>query len=155
MSRKTSFFLDEKSEAFLKARDRGPKTFTSARTRPHGQRSVFVRDVFRRYDEICAEELPDLTQEEWQLIVEGSKEWSPPPEATSMVLVTSMLDAARRQDGGEKLFRKLLNLSPAARIAIVDSVEQYWAAAAHGKKPPLPGTPSDRAGSAAKKAVHS
>jgi hypothetical protein len=130
MPKKTSFLLDDATEAIIAARNRAPDAH-----RAHGQRSIIMRSVLHRYDEICQEEEPSLSDEEWTLLTEAGRGWmAPGAGASSTVLIASLVEAGRRQPNNDRLLRKLLNLSAAQRVAIIDRVERHWASFAGGDK---------------------
>lgn len=132
MPYKTSIYLDEVTERILAARD--PELSTHRR---HGRRSQLLREFARRYDEICQNDLPQLAEDEWKVIIEAGKGWATDENtAAASVLVGAVLDACRRAPGGSALVKKLLNLSAAERIAVVDFVERYWAAKAKNESTP-------------------
>jgi hypothetical protein len=134
MPHKTSIYLDEVTERILAARD--PELSTHRR---HGRRSQLLREFARRYDEICQNDLPELHDDDWEVILEAGKGWTTDENpAPASVLVGTVLDACRRAPGGAALVKKLLNLTAGERIAIVDFVERYWAAKAKNEALPSP-----------------
>ncbi len=140
MPRKTSIYLDETIEGILAVREGAPP-----KTRRHGRRSQIIATLLRRYDELCHEDLPALSPEEWSNLISAGRTWSAPSEgATSSVLVTTLIEATKRLPAGEQnngLVTKILSFTPGQRLAIVDFVERYWAAKDRGgPSPAIPGT---------------
>jgi hypothetical protein len=132
MSRKTSVYVDRAGEAIVTARDFERET---AAIKRHGRRSLLFREMLRRYDEICRTDLPDLTEIEWNALVEAGESWRL-DDIDSGVRFGRLITAAGRN---ERLLKKLFDLGQAHRIAIVDYIERYWAAKArHEAAPPLP-----------------
>ena len=72
MPRKTSIYVDANSEAILAARD-GARS----EIRRHGRRSLIFRELIRRYDDICRRaDPPDLTEPEWNVLVQAGERWA-------------------------------------------------------------------------------
>jgi hypothetical protein len=138
--RKTSFYLDDDIEAILAAREGAPP-----KTRRHGQRSKLITLLLRRYEEVCQEDLPKLTPEEWRTILDASRSWSAlaAENATSSVLITTLVEATKRLPAAEQnkeLVQKVVAMTPGQRLAITDFVERHWAALERGDAaPPVPG----------------
>ena len=130
-AKKTSFLLDATSEAILGARDRAPGA-----ERAHGQRSIIVREILRRYDEICRDEMPELSAEEWKLVRSIGRDLEGSESAGSVtVLVATMLRMFGRKPEGETLIQKVLGLRTSQQVALLDAVERYWASVARGEEP--------------------
>jgi Arc/MetJ-type ribon-helix-helix transcriptional regulator len=124
--RSTSILLDDATKALLNERDPVPRAGDGVPTmaRALGNRSEIIREAVRRYDEICRKELPALTMEEKRLLREAGRR-GPPPGPTSFGI---LLDEVRRQGAeGEQLMMRILALSSAQQIALLDDVERYWA----------------------------
>jgi hypothetical protein len=137
MARKTSLYLDPAGDSILAARGAA-----AAAIKRHGRRSLILRELMRRYDEICRGDPPDLTDAEWSALVEAGETWHSETDIDAGVRWARLLDAANRN---EPLGQKLLALGPAHQIAIVDYIERYWAAKArHDLLPPLPGRKDPR-----------
>jgi hypothetical protein len=120
----TSILLDDATKALLNERDSVPREEGAPNMRALGKRSEIIREAVRRYDEICRREMPDLTPEEKKLLREAGR-GGPPPGPTSFGI---LLDGIRRQGpAGEKLMMRILALSSAQQIAVLDEVERYWA----------------------------
>jgi hypothetical protein len=131
MAGKTSLFLDDSSERILSSRDSAPNA-----SRRLGLRSQILREVLRRYDDICSAALPELPDEEWQFLTESARTWTGSIE-TATTRLASLCDACQRQRR-ERLFKKLMGLTVTERVALVDLIERYWAAKARGERPAAP-----------------
>jgi hypothetical protein len=133
MPRKTSIYVDANSEAILAARD-GARS----EIRRHGRRSLIFRELIRRYDDICRRaDPPDLTEPEWNVLVEAGERWAEQTDIDAGVRWGRLLAVPGRN---ERFLKKLLELGPAAQIAAVDYIERYWAAKSRNETlPALPG----------------
>ena len=129
MARKTSIYVDAAGDAILAARDSG----LAPLVKRHGRRSLIFRELLRRYDEICRNDIPDLTESEWSLLLKAGETWGGKEDIDSGVRMGRLLTAANRN---ERLVRKLLDLGHAHHIAIVDFIERYWTAKARSEEPP-------------------
>jgi hypothetical protein len=132
MARKTSIYVDAAGDSILAARDSG----TAPLVKRHGRRSLIFRELLRRYDEICRNNIPDLSESEWALLLKAGEPWTVREDIDSGVRVGRLLTAAHKN---ERLMRRLLDLGHAHRISLVDFIERYWAAKARSEEPlPLP-----------------
>ncbi len=132
MAHKTSLYLDEVTEQILAARD--PEVSGHRR---NGRRSQLLRQLAKRYDEICQKDLPKLSDDQWQIILDAGRGWTADEnQSPTSVLVGTVVEACSRVPKGNELVKKLMQLSVGERIAIVDYVERYWVAKA--KKETLP-----------------
>lgn len=136
---KTSVYLDGSTRKILSAREGVPPE-----ARRHGRRSRILRDLLIRYDEICRRDLPNLTTDEWKVLIAAGRVWAstaegllaPPP-------IPSLVDTVNRVSPDQvdpaaraKLLPKLLHLSCGQQVAAVDYVERYWAATERSEVPP-------------------
>jgi hypothetical protein len=133
MPRKTSIYVDANSEAILAARD-GARS----EIRRHGRRSLIFRELIRRYDDICRRaDPPDLTEPEWNVLVEAGERWAEQTGIDAGVRWGRLLAVPGRN---ERFLKKLLELGPAAQIAVIDYIERYWAAKSRNETlPAFPG----------------
>jgi hypothetical protein len=123
----TSILLDDATKAILDERDPVTRSDDGVpfAARPQGNRSLIIREALRRYDEICRKEMPALAAEEKKLLREAARAGPAAPGATSFGI---LLDAVRRQSpAGEQLMMRILSLSSAQQVAVLDDVERYWA----------------------------
>jgi hypothetical protein len=104
MARKTSLYLDPAGDSILAARGAA-----AAAIKRHGRRSLILRELMRRYDEICRGDPPDLTDAEWSALVEAGETWHSETDIDAGVRWARLLDAANRN---EPLGQKLLALPP-------------------------------------------
>jgi hypothetical protein len=101
--------------------------------RTHGNRSAAVSRIIERYDELCRRSLPDLSDAEWGLIRDACRSLPTNTVTAALYLPPQVADAIKA-DGldakwgvdGAWLVAKLQALDYAARIALIDAVEQYW-----------------------------
>jgi hypothetical protein len=115
----TSILFDDASDLILKERDPEPDAGPSK-----GNRSVIIREVLRRYDQICRKELPPLSPEEKKLLREAGRKGGA-PKPTSF---TTLMDVLRRLGAaGEQLERRILGFPAVQQIAVLDDVERHWA----------------------------
>ena len=109
MPRKTSIYVDANSEAILAARD-GARS----EIRRHGRRSLIFRELIRRYDDICRRaDPPDLTEPEWNVLVQAGERWAEQTDIDAGVRWARLLAAPGRN---ERFLKKLLELGPAAQL---------------------------------------
>jgi hypothetical protein len=125
MARKTSIYVDETTDKILAARD-GEKTTT----RRHGHRSQIFREMIRRYDELCRNDVPDLTETEREVLLQAGSTWATSNDnGNGAVRMGSLFGAAT----DSALLKKLLGFSSGQRFALIDYIERYWAAKARGE----------------------
>lgn len=129
MPRKTSFYVDDVSEAIVAARDVAPSS-----VRRLGRRSLLFREVLRRYDAICRTDLPALSSEEWSLLLTAGAGWA--AESVTVSTRLGLLFGAAHAAGLEPLIRKLVTLTAGESTALIDFIERHWAAKARGDAPP-------------------
>lgn len=131
MARKTSLYIDDAGLEILGARDyeRSPAA------RRQGRRSAILREVLRRYDEICRNDLPELAEADWAALLEAGSDWMGKEDVDAAVRMGRLMTAAAARKN-ERLMRKLFDLGPAHRITVIDFIERYWAAKRRGDQPP-------------------
>jgi hypothetical protein len=134
MARKTSIYVDDLADKILAARD-GEKTAT----RRHGRRSQIFREMIRRYDEMCRNDVPELSEAEWDLLLQAGSNWAT-TDINGAVRMGALFGAAT----DSALLKRLLALSSGQRFALIDYIERYWAAKARGEAiPEIPGQHSE------------
>ena len=110
------------------------KTLQLIQERTQRSRSETIRDIVKRYVEVCRRHRPDLERKEWYLIVDAfngtiiDEQFALPNLAAQIEDAIALDDADKRHAvDGEALLRKLRNLTYAEKLAVVDIVDRFWA----------------------------
>jgi hypothetical protein len=115
---KTSFILDEPSLAILVDRERSAEVQLGR----GGKRSDLIRELLRRYDEMCRAELPALSRDERTTLLEAGRAIRGPGDA-----LRSLFEGLRRHAEGDKILQRMKGLSATQQVAILDFVERELA----------------------------
>jgi hypothetical protein len=101
------------------------------------------------HDDICRRaDRPDLTEPEWNVLVQAGERWAEETDIDAGVRWGRLLAVPGRN---ERFLKKLLELGPAAQIAVIDYIERYWAAQSRNETlPAFPGRSGAREPTAAR-----
>ena len=133
--KKISITLDDESLARL-----------AVRTHDDGARSEMIQRIVSRYEELTRRDLPKLSVGEWRLCADAlngtwlRESWSIAGVWLEIAdgIKMNMLDEKFEVDG-PALIEKLGKFTFGQTVALVDTVERYWAAVSRGEGPMLPG----------------
>ena len=127
---KMSFSFDQQIWGILDVRNPTPEAATGG-----GVRGEIVREILRRYDDVCRAHLPKFSADEWRVLLASSDGWWRTPGRRPSGLISALVDADRRPGGGgpgdkirKDLLARLLSLSVVETVAVADELERRWAA---------------------------
>lgn len=107
-----------------------PAAETALAPRAGANRSAAASRMLERYEEACRRALPDLDEEEWQIIYGATNGWLIDSAASVRYLPMEVEDYLQDRDVHSSfpdLVAKLQALDYCGLMAVVDAAERYWA----------------------------
>jgi len=120
-------------------------TILEERESNFADRSEVIRRCLRRYAEVCRRDLPQLSVDEWRLVMDALNgcwmhdtpaHWAALEIADAISL--NRLDTKWGVDGAD-LQRRLGALGHGGWVALVDAAERFWASSSRGEEARVPG----------------
>lgn len=105
-----------------------PAAETALAPRAGANRSAATSRMLERYEEACRRALPDLIDEEWQIIYAATNGWLIDSASSVRYLPMEVEDYLQGCDiHSSDLVAKLQALDYCGLMAVVDAAERYWA----------------------------